>query len=87
MNRVELHIEPYCDDSGRRTLRPMDSARFLACVVVILMATSAPFVLADALVYGNVGPTGPVNLTNVPTDERVTAVRRKARYSPSPNTP
>ena len=79
MNRVELHNEPYSDDSGRRTLRPMDSARFLACAVVILMATSAPFVLADALVYGYVSPTGQVNLTNVSTDERVTAVRRKAR--------
>ncbi|MDZ4733146.1 MAG: lytic transglycosylase domain-containing protein [Nitrospirota bacterium] len=44
------------------------------------MATSAPSVLADALVYGYVGPTGLVNLTNVPTDEPVTIVRRKARY-------
>ena len=80
MNRVEPHNEPYSDDSRRRTLRPMGSARFLACAVVILMATSAPFVLADALVYGYVDPTGLVNLTNVPTDEPVTAVRRKARY-------
>ena len=55
-------------------------ARFLACAVVLLMATSAPSVLADALVYGYVGPTGLVNLTNVPTDEPVTTVRRKARY-------
>ena len=80
MNRVELHNEPYSDNSGRRTLRPMDSARFLACAVVILMATSAPSVLADAQVYGYVGPTGLASLTNVPTDEGVTAVRRKARY-------
>jgi soluble lytic murein transglycosylase len=58
----------------------MGSARFLACAVVLLMATSAPSVLADALVYGYVGPTGLVNLTNVPTDEPVTTVRRKARY-------
>lgn len=80
MNRVELHNEPYSPDSGRRTLRSMGSVRFLACAVVILMATWAPFVLADAPVYGYVGPTGQVSLTNVPTDERVTAVRRKARY-------
>ena len=80
MNRVELHNEPYSPDSGRRTLRSMDSVRLLACAVVILMATWAPFVLADAPVYGYVGPTGQVSLTNVPTDERVTAVRRKARY-------
>ena len=80
MNRIALHNEPYSDNSGRRTLRPMGSARFLACAVVILMATSTPFVLTDALVYGYVGPTGLVNLTNVPTDEPVTAVRRKARY-------
>jgi soluble lytic murein transglycosylase len=58
----------------------MGSARFLACAVVLLMTTSAPSVLADALVYGYVGPTGLVNLTNVPTDEPVTTVRRKARY-------
>ena len=87
MNRVELHNEPYSDGSGRRTLRPMGSVRFPACAVVILMAATALFVLADALVYGYVGPTGLVNPTNVPTDECVTAVRRKARYSPSPNTP
>ena len=82
MNRVALHNEPYSDDdSGRQTLRPMGSARFLACAVVILMANSAPFFdLADALVYGYVGPTGLVNLTNVPTDARVPAVRPKARY-------
>jgi len=80
MNRVELHNGPYSDDLGRRALRPMGSARFLACAVVLLMATSAPSVLADALVYGYVGPTGLVNLTNVPTDEPVTTVRRKARY-------
>ena len=80
MNRIALHNEPYSDNSGRRTLRPMGSARFLACAVVILMATSTPFVLTDALVYGYVGPTGLVNLTNVQTDEPVTAVRRKARY-------
>jgi len=80
MNRVELHNEPYSPDSRHRTLRPMGSARFLACAVVILMATWAPFVLADAPVYGYVSPTGQVSLTNAPTDERVTAVRRKARY-------
>jgi len=58
----------------------MGSVRFFACAVVILMATSAPSVFADARVYGYVGPTGLVSLTSVPTDERVTAVRTKARY-------
>jgi soluble lytic murein transglycosylase-like protein len=80
MNRVELLSEPYRDDSGRRPLRQMGSARFLACAVVILIATWAPSVLADAPVYGYVGPTGQVSLTNIPTNERITAVRRKARY-------
>ena len=80
MNRVELHNEPYSDDTGRRILRPMGSIRFLACAVVILMAASAPSVFVDALVYGYVGPTGLVSPTNVPTDEPFTAVRRKARY-------
>jgi hypothetical protein len=80
MNWVALHNEPYSDDAGRRTFGLMGSARLLACAVVILMATSAPAALADAPVYGYVGPVGLVSLTNVPADERVTAVRRKARY-------
>ena len=46
----------------------------------MLVANSAPTVLADAQIYEYVGPTGQVSLTNVPTNERVTAVRRKARY-------
>ena len=57
MNRVERHNEPYRDDSRRRTFSHMGSARFLACAVVILMATWTPSVLADAQVYGYVGPT------------------------------
>jgi soluble lytic murein transglycosylase len=44
------------------------------------MATLPPSVLADEQVYGYVGPTGLMSLTNVPTNERVAAVRRKARY-------
>ena len=46
----------------------------------MLIANSAPIVLSDAQVYEYVGPTGQVSVTNVPTNERVTAVRRKARY-------
>lgn len=80
MNRVELHSEPYRDDSGRLTLKRMGSVRFLACAVVILIATWAPSVRADAPVYGYIGPTGQMSFTNVPTNVRVTAVRRKARY-------
>ncbi len=85
MNRVERHTEPYYDDLdhddlGRQTFSRDGSARFLACAVVILMTTWAPSVLADAQVYGYVGPTGLVNFTNVPTDEPVRSVRRKARY-------
>jgi len=44
------------------------------------MATSAPSALADPQLYGDVDPTGLVSPTNIPTDEPVTAVRRKARY-------
>jgi soluble lytic murein transglycosylase-like protein len=55
----------------------MDSARFLACAVLLVIATSTPSVLAEAQVYEYIGPVG---LIKVPTDERVTAVRRKARY-------
>ena len=80
MNTIELHNEPYSDDSGHRTFSLRGSARLLACTVGILMATSAPSVLADPQLYGYVGPTGLVSLTNVPTVKPVTAVRRKARY-------
>ncbi|TMQ28348.1 MAG: lytic transglycosylase domain-containing protein [Nitrospirae bacterium] len=58
----------------------MRSAGLLACGVVMLIANSAPIVLSDAQVYEYVGPTGQVSVTNVPTNERVTVVRRKARY-------
>lgn len=81
MNRVELHNEIYnSDDSRLRTFSRMDSARFLACAVVLLMATSTPSVLAEAQVYEFIAPMGLVGLTNMPTDERVIAVRHKARY-------
>jgi len=80
MMRVELHNKLSSDDSGCRALRPMGSARYLACAVVIMMATTTPVVLPDTLVYGYASPTGLVNLTNVPTDARVPAVRCKARY-------
>ena len=80
MNTIDLHNNPYSDDSGRRTVSLKGSARLLAYVVGILMATSVPCVLADPQIYGYVGPMGLVNLTNVPTDEGVTVVRRKARY-------
>jgi soluble lytic murein transglycosylase-like protein len=74
MSRVEIHNE----SSGEGF--PLGSARFLACAVAILMVTSAPSVLADAQVFGYVGPTSLVSLANRPTDDSVTAVRRKARY-------
>lgn len=80
MNRVELHNEPYRDDSRRRTFSLMGSARLLACAVVFLLATSAPSVLADPQLYGDIDPTGLVSLTHVPTDEPVAAVRYRARY-------
>ena len=80
MNTVERHNEPYYGDSGRRPLSRQGSARLRACAVVLLMATSAPSVLADPQLYGDVDPTGLVSPTNVPTDEPVTAVRYKARY-------
>ena len=80
MNRVELHNEPYSDDSGRQAFNFMGSARFLACAVVILMANSASAVLAEVQVYGYVRPTGQVSFTNVPTNEHIAAIRGKTRY-------
>src|SRR3977135_1604972 len=80
MKNVELHNKLPSDDSGCRAIRPMGSARYFACAVVIMMATTTPVVLPDTLVYGYASPTGLLNLTNVPTDARIPAVRRKARY-------
>jgi len=81
MNRVEHHNEPpYHDDLRLRTFSHRASARFIASAVLILTATLAPFVPADAQVYEYVGPTGLVIPTNVQTDEPVAATRRKARY-------
>lgn len=80
MNTVEIRNESYSDDSGRRTFSLLRSTRFHACAVVIFVAASAPSVLADPQVYGYVGPMGLVSHSNILSDERTTAVRRKARY-------
>jgi soluble lytic murein transglycosylase-like protein len=80
MNRVEHHNEPYHVDMGRRTFSHKGLARYVVCAVFILTATWAPVVLADAQAYEYVGPLRLVPSTDVPTDEPVTAIRRKARY-------
>lgn len=80
MYRVNLHNEPYTDDSGCRTFILIGSIRFFVCAVLTLMATSMSSVLADTEVYGYVGPSGLVNLRKVSTDEPATAVHCKARY-------
>lgn len=80
MNRGKLQNAPYSDALRCRTFSLTVSAKFAACAVAILMAQSAPTVLADAPVYGYVSPTGQVSLTNVPTNERLTTVHRKAPY-------
>ena len=80
MNRVELQNERYREGSRLLTFGFKGSLRFLVCLVVILMATSVPFVRADAPVSGYVGSKGLVSLTTVATGESVTAVRHKARY-------
>ena len=80
MNTVELHNESYQDGAESRPFSRQGSTRLRAYAVVLLMAMSAPSVLADPQLYGDLDPTGLVSLTNVPTDEPVTAVRYKARY-------
>ena len=80
MNRVETHNESFGDGSGRRAFIPLGSARFLACIVAILMMSSAPTVLADEPVFGYVAPANAADLGNRETDDSVTAVRHKARY-------
>ena len=81
MNRGKLQNAPYSDALEGRTFGLKISAKFAACAIAVMMANSAPTVLADAPVfYGYVSPTGQVSLTNVPTNDRVTAVHRKAPY-------
>jgi len=80
MNWVERHNEPHFDDLGCRTCSHKGYAIFTTCAVVILTIAWTPSVLSDAQVYGSVGTTGLVNLTNVPTDEPVAAARYRARY-------
>src|SRR5215510_5666251 len=53
---------------------------FLIIGVVMIVAISAPSVLADAQIYEYVSPTGIVNLTNVPTDTRFKEFKPAARY-------
>ncbi len=80
MKRFQLHNEPDSDDSGHRAFTLMGAARILACAVVILIANLPSSVLAEVQVYEYVRPMGQVSLTIVPTNERVVAVLRKARY-------
>ena len=81
MKRVELHNEPYnSDDSRFLSFGLKGSLRLLVCLVVILMAASAPLAFADAPVSGYLGHKNLVNRMNVPTGEPVTADRLKARY-------
>mgnify|MGYP001608107911 FL=1 len=80
MNRVEYHNKPYYADLKHRTFNHKGSARFTACVFLILTAAWGPSVLSDAQAYGYIGPAGLVIPGSVPEDEPVTVVRRKARY-------
>lgn len=59
------------------------SVRAGACAAFILMALSAPSVLADEAIYGYVSPNGTVVMTNVPVDKRFTPVTGKGRYHAS----
>jgi soluble lytic murein transglycosylase-like protein len=80
MDRAELHNESYGDELGCKTLSTMSSVGFLACVVMILIATSSSSVLADAVIYQHAGPTSLISLANVTKHEPVAAARPKARY-------
>ena len=80
MNRVEHHSESYYADLRHRTFSHRGSAKFTACVVLILTATWTPSILSDMKADGFVGPTGLVNQGNEPTDTPVAAVRHKTRH-------
>ena len=54
-----------------------------ACIGVILVATAAPSVLADAEIYSYVPTDGTIHLTNVPTERKFTPVVSKPRYHAS----
>jgi hypothetical protein len=80
MGRAQLQRDVYSDDSRLLRVGSNGSLRFLACIVVILMATSAPFAFADASVSGYFDEKKVMNHINVPTGGLVTADRHKARY-------
>jgi soluble lytic murein transglycosylase len=80
MSRTALQQDAYSNDSRLLRFSANGSLRFLACVVVILMATSAPFAFADASVPGYLDEKKVVNRINVPTGGVVAAGRHKARY-------
>ena len=80
MNRVEHHNEPN-DGLGHRTLSHKGPARYIACAILMLTATCAPFVLADAQTYEYVDPARLVSPTNVPISQPVAAIHRKARIT------
>src|SRR5262245_1309133 len=81
MNRVELHNEPYNSGDSRLLSFGLKGAlRLFVCLVVILIATSAPLAFADAPVSGYLGHKNLVNRMNVPTGGPATASRFKARY-------
>jgi soluble lytic murein transglycosylase-like protein len=80
MNRAGYHNKPYHNDLGRRTFNHKGAARYTACAVLLLTATWAPSVLFDVQAHGYVSPTGLVKPTNIPKNEPVSAVHRKARY-------
>ena len=80
MNRAEYHTEPNHNGLGHRTLSHKGSARYIACVILMLTAIWAPFVLADAQTYEYVDPARLVSPTNVPISPPVAAIHRKARY-------
>lgn len=58
-------------------------ARIAAWAAIILLATSAPSVLADVDIYRYVSPNGTIYMTNVPSAPMFAPVTRKARYHAS----
>ncbi|MEO7863274.1 MAG: hypothetical protein ABIU05_23110 [Nitrospirales bacterium] len=80
MNGVEHHNEPNHDGLGHQTFSQKGSAKYTACVVLMLTASWILIVLADAQVYEYVDPARQVGPANVPTSQPVAAIHRKGRY-------
>ena len=80
MDRVEIQAKGYREELLLLIVGFKGFFTFLICLVVILMATSAPLAQAGTLVSGYGDHKNLGSQVDVSTGKSVAAVRRKARY-------